>query len=417
MPTQIHGDNLMAKRLFVTPILNTMGPVTDPRHSDLLDSWDIVDLNTKKYFEDKFRKSLIDSHGNEVVISWFPVSWSGFSTNPVNRDFGWFTIYDHMLLKWREDLKKSKDGIFWMYNHPDKEGVGNAWGLDWSHNCHYLNILNRMIIDKNFFPGAIEIPTADTNSVNFVENFFPFELSNRNSPSINWDNIEADGKKTREVLQWADAPSNWIPYTPDLSNHQIKGNAKHFIFRLLDIKTRIMSFPEEEIRSAFESCREGHDVIIAGYEHDFRDRCDVVREMFLEPINRISKEYSDVEIINTDFQTAAIECTQPNSQNTRPKFSIEFKKDYLFIYADCKLFNQSPYVAIKNLDTDEYFNLNPLQSGHLSWGIQSAALPLNFIIGIGAFADQGRQNIGRFKVSEKLIITEIHENSNNIPLT
>jgi hypothetical protein len=294
----------MSKRLFVTPILNTMGPVTDMRHQDLLNSWETVDEATAKYFSETFRHSLIDSKGCGVVVSWFPVSWSGFDINPVKRDFGWFTIYDHLIQRWGQQLTLYGDGIYWMYNHPDKSGVGNVWGLDWLHNCHYLEILSRMIIERGYFPGVVEIPTADTHSANFVESFFPFELSNRFSRHINWDNIEADGRMTREVLQWADAPGHWVPFHPAKQNHQQVGDMKHLIFRLLDIKTRIMTFPDDEIISAFESCRQGYDVIIAGYEHDFRDRCDAVKEIFLDPIGKIAQQYPDVEILNTDLVIA-----------------------------------------------------------------------------------------------------------------
>lgn len=404
----------MAKRLFVAPILNTMGPVTDARHQDLLNSWDLVDQANEKYFKEDFRRSLLDSQGREVVISWFPVSFSGFDSNPVNRDFGWFKIYDHLVEKWGNKLKECGDGIYWMYNHPDKSGVGNAWGLDWLHNCHYLNILNRMILERSYFPGVIEIPTAETHSINFVENFFPFELSNRNSPHINWDNIEADGKKTREVLQWADATNSWVPYHPNLSNHQRPGEGKHAIFRLLDIKSRIMSFPEDEIRSAFKSCMDGHDVVIAGYEHDFRDRCDVVRDLFLLPIKKIAQEYPDVEIINTNFQSAVLECSKkPNL--AAPKFTISIKKEYLSIESDCELYGQTPYVAIKRLESDDFFHVNPTINGYRNWAIQMSALPASFQIGIAGFSKGGRQSVARFQVVGGTI-SVLPNNSITIPL-
>jgi len=386
----------MANKLFVVPVLNTMGPVTDSRHIDLLNSWEAIDRATSKYFSQQFRNSLIDSHGKGVVISWFPVSWSGFDFNPVNRDFGWFTIYDHLMNKWKDRISFFGDGLYWMYNHPDKLAVGNAWGLDWLQNCHYLNILNRMVIERNFFPGVIEIPTANTDSTHFVENYFPFELSNRNSKHINWDNIEADGKKTREVLQWADAPGNWVAYRPDHLNHQIVGTMNHYIFRLLDIKTRIMTFPKDEIISAFESCREGYNVIIAGYEHDFRDRCEVVSELFLKPIGEIAKEYPDVEVCNESMQNAAIECTCNEVNLYPPKFNIVKNKDYFCIFSNCSLFGNSPYIAVKNLANDKIVHINPTQNGIDSWAIQKDLLPEKFIIGIAGFSKTFRQSVKNF---------------------
>jgi len=407
----------MPKRLFVTPILNTMGPVTDPRHHDLLNSWEAVDVATAKYFSDSFRKSLIDSKGNGVVVSWFPVSWSGFDSNPVQRDFGWFTIYDHMVQRWGKELAAHNDGLYWMYNHPDKSGVGNAWGLDWLHNCHYLNILNRMILERSYFPGVIEIPTADTHSVNFVENFFPFELSNRFSPHINWDNIEADGRKTREVLQWADAPGNWVPYRPDSSNHQKPGEMKHLIFRLLDIKTRIMSFPEDEIISAFESCRQGHDVIIAGYEHDFRDRCDTVKELFLDPIGAISKRYPDVEVVNTSFQSAALECVTTSTRAKAPEFTLDIRKEYICISSDCPLFGPTPYVAMQCMKSGNMVHINPTPNGRLNWCIQRTLLPEHFIFGVAGFSAAGLQAVSRYEIEGNNCRLLSGDLSNIIPIS
>ncbi len=388
----------MAKRLFVTPILNTMGPVKDPMHSDLLNTWEQVDKATEKYFNKKFRRCLLDSRGREVVVSWFPVSWSGFASNPVHRDFGWFTIFDHLVQTWGEKISECGDGVYWMYNHPDKSGIGNVWGLDWLHNCHYFEILNRMVLERGYFPGVVEVPTAETHSVNFVENYFPFELSNRYSPKINWENIEADGRKTKEVLQWASAPKNWRPYQPAHSNHQENGAMRHHIFRLLDIKSRIMTFPEEEILDAFESCRQGYDVVIAGYEHDFRDRSEAVQELFLEPISRIAKKYPDVEVINTNFQSAAIDCLNLEKTTKLIAFKVSIQSDHVCISSDAEIFGPTPYIAIKDKDSGNIFHINPTPNGYLSWAIQRGVLPLDFELGVAAFSNSGVQSVNRFDV-------------------
>jgi len=405
----------MPNKLFVAPIINTMGPVTDARHHDLLNTWEKVDLATEKYFTDDFRRSLLDSQGRGVVLSWFPISWSGFDSNPVYRDFGWFTIYDHLIQKWGGKISSYGDGVYWMYNHPDKSGVGNVWGLDWLHNCHYLDILNRMVLERGYFPGVVEMPAADTHSVNFVEHYFPFELSNRSSPQMNWENIEADGKKTKDVLQWADAPINWIPYQPASINHQVSGSMKHHIFRLLDINTRIMTFPEEEVVSAFESCNQGNDVIIAGYEHDFRDRCDVVRELFLEPIKKIAKKYKNVEVTNENFQQAARKCTGKQIVQYAPQFTLRINKGYVCIQSSVELFGLTPYVAVKNMVTGVTMHVNPTPNGYLSWAIQRGLLPDSFFIGIAGFSKAGLQSVLQLEVNADKIILSPKKLSKTIP--
>ncbi|QWE06944.1 hypothetical protein [Polynucleobacter sp. JS-JIR-5-A7] len=383
-----------------------MGPVTDPKHDDLLSSWGEVDRCVGKYFKDDFRSALIDSNGRQVKVSWFPVSWSGFTENPVKRDFGWFTIYDHLEQIWGHDIAKYDDGIYWMYNHPDKSGVGNAWGLEWLHGCNYMDILNRMILHRGFFPGAIQIPTADTESTNFVENFFPFELSNRASKKINWENIEADGRKTKEILKWDKVSPTWKSYHPDFSNHQGMGEMHHHMFRILDIKTRIMSFPEEEIMSAYESCAQGHDVIIAGYEHDFRDRADAVKELFLSPINRMSKKYPKIKLINSNFHNAARAIANKNSNHcVFPMFEVSLDKNYIQIKSNIELYNSNPYVAVEEIPSGKIYHVNPTRNGYLSWAIQSDMLPSKYKIGVAAFSKQGLQSVNRFEISSKSVLT------------
>ena len=388
----------MKGRLFVTPILNTMGPVKDSNHSDLLTGWEEVDKATERYFSDNFRNSLIDSREKPVVISWFLINWTGFTSNPVNRDFGWFTIYDHIVEAWGSKIKHYGDGIYWMYNHPDKSGIGNVWGLDWLENTSYLEILNKFILERNFFPGVIEIPTCDTHTCNFLENFFPFNLSNRNSSFINWDNIEADGKRTRDIIKWASAPKDWSFYHPSEVNHQLPGHMKQFVFRLLDIKTRIMEFPDEEVNSAFELCRKGYDAIIAGYEHDFRDRSQIVEELFLKKIKRIwEKDYSDIQVINDNFQNS-IRNILGFYDDLKPEFFLSFKRDYLCISSNCNLFNSTPYVVIHNLERDVIYHHNPTKTGLNNWAIEAKALPEKFIIGIGAFGVNGIQHLCKYRV-------------------
>lgn len=384
----------MPKRVFVAPVLNAMGPVVDPRHSDLLASWEAVDAGVAKLFESDLRRCLLDSAGREVVVSWFPISWSGFTSNPVQRDFGWFTVYDHYLNRWGRDLARHGDGIYWMYNHPAASRVGNAWGLDWLDNCHYLEILNRMILHRGFFPGVVEIPTAEQHSTHFLEQYFPFQLGNRNCLGINWDNLEADGRRTRDVLQWSRAPLSWVPYRPSAADHQAPGAMNQFIFRLLDIKTRVLRFPEEEVIRAFEEARSGHDVLIAGYEHDFRDRSDAIIELFLAPVARIRQRYPDVQVLNARIQEAMIECTRATEETRRaPVFEVDLRGDYLGIGADQELFGSVPYVAVENLEGGKPRAVPPLRCGDRRWAVPLDSLPARCQVGVAGFSRTGLQSV------------------------
>jgi hypothetical protein len=353
--------------VFLCPILNTMGPVKDKNHADLLYNWKQIDRSISKYYKKKFRDSFIDKNKNKVTLSYFPISWSGFRQNPVKRKMGWFSIFDYLHRKWGKKIKLNNDGVYWMYNHPDKSGIANKWGLDWNENYQYLNILNKFLIDRNFFPSAIQIPTADLNSMHFVDQYFPFELSNRSSNFINWENIEADGRKTKEILKWSEGYKRWSPYRPNHNNHQKKGRMKHYVFRLLDIKTRIMEFPKEEIEKAFKEASKGKKVILCGYEHDFRDRCQAVLDNFILPSIEVSKKYKNVDLINQNFFNAAKLCVKSkNYKVNSDDVSIETNESKIIIKSKYNLFN-TPYIAVKEVSKKIYFTLSPLKVSKNIW--------------------------------------------------
>lgn len=373
----------MSGRIFISPSMNTYGPATDPKHADLLNDWPTVHKGLAKYFTPSFRNTLVDDAGEGAKISWFINSWSGFESNPVHRDFGWFNIHDQIIGTWGQEIKKQKDGIFWIYNHPDETRIGNKWGLDWFHNTHYLQILARMVLEKEYFPKFVQVPTADTQSTNFLENYFPFELSNRHSKLLNWENIEADGRMTKDILKWDKAPDSWIPYRPDFNDHQLPGHMKHRMFRILDIKTRIITFPESEILKAFEEANAGNDCVITGYEHDFRDRSEAVQDIFLAPINKMRAKYPKVKVFNTNMFDAALKMYK-TTEHSRFDFDVESKCDHIQISSTAPLFNHSPFVAVKF--QDKYLHINPTYIGQNTWAIEKSLLPERFQLGVASFS-------------------------------
>ncbi len=406
----------MPGKLYVCPAMNTYGPATDPKHADLLTSWDDVNAGNSKYFTDSFRNALLDSRGKKVVLSWYACSWSGFKTNPVQRDFGWFNIFDKTLNKFGKEIEKFNDGFFWIYNHPDKDGVGNAWGLEWLENAQYLHILNKFILDRSYFPAILQVPTINTDTTNFIEEYFPYQISNRSSRKLNWNNIEADGKLTKDVLQWERGPDNWIPYSPSEIDHQLPGQLKQKMLRVMDIKTRIIHFPEEEIFSAFEQCRKGHDCIISGYEHDFRDRCDAVVDLFLQPISRISKKYPDIEIVNATSFEACNSIFANTVYNEMPTLNVSLAKDQLIISSTQRLYSSSPYVAIRDKVKNQDFHINPTKIGLNTWGISRAVLPEIFTIGLGGFSLSRKPFTHLFEVNQDKKTIEKTRTEKQIPM-
>lgn len=377
-------------KLYLCPVINAMGPVTDHRHNDLLNSWAEVDRYLERLFSDEYRGLYRDSGGGGIVFSWFFISWSGFRTNPVKRDFGYFTIYDHYCKVWGDHISRFGDGIYWMYNHPPASGVGNEWGLDWLHNSQYLEILMRFVAERRYFPSVVEVVTEDNNTSHFLENFFPYDLGNRNSVDVDWDAVNADGKPMWKVINWKKATHDWEIYSPHEDDHQVKGSMKRKIGRLLDIKTIVYEFKEYEIERAFQMCLEGRDAMVSAYEHDFRDRADVIIDKLIEPISRIARKYPEIEWY---YKNALDAFNLMNNQRDHRAVKIDVRLDRdgnLLILTEVKIFGM-PFTFFKKGESYSY--VSPLRVGERAWLIYRTLLDPKSELYIACNSLAGRSTI------------------------
>ncbi len=380
--------------LYICPVINAMGPVIDPKHDDLLGSWDDIDALMQTIFSPEYRHKYPDSAGNPAIFSWFFISWSGFKSNPVQRKMGWFDIYDYYKNRWGEQMAQYGDDLYWMYNHPAASGVGNEWGMDWLHNSHYLEILMRYIDQRDYFPSVVEVVTEKDDTSHFLENYFPYDLGNRNSIDVQWKAKNADGKTMAEVIDWQRATHNWETYSPDKSDYQSKGNMSRQIGRLLDIKSIVYEFKEYEIEKAIHHCLEGHDAMISAYEHDFRHRAEVIQQRFLEPVSRISKDYPQLKWY---YQNSLNGFNLMNHRQLGPSVAFSLSQDAnnnWLLQADAEIFGNTPFCFFKTDET--YCHINPLRVGQHAWLISGALSKGQRQLVVACNTTSGKATIERF---------------------
>lgn len=378
-----------------------MGPVTDPKHSDLLNDWNSVNAAFKKACEDGYRFRYLDDAQQALKFSLFCVSWSGFKTNPVQRDFGWHTIFDNYQNLLQTHFPQWKDELYWMYNHPPASGVGNEWGLDWLHNTHYLNILNRMIIDRNHFPNCVEIPTERNDSSHFLEQYIPFDFSNRNSAKNNLASINADGKTSGEVLGWQQSPTDWSHYHPHPDNYQLAGNMRRSIFRIVDIQSIVHCLEDSDIEAALTRAQSGQDTILCAYEHDFRDRYEVIMQRMIEPTFRLRKKFPEVNIF---FETAASAARKVLGHLLEPaelNLQLHMQNDELRLSSQQPIFGQ-PYACQYKSDVDQYLHIPLVQIGKTAWQFPKLIDLKDGVIGVGINDQHGFSHVKRWKVDSKV---------------
>ncbi|HLO78447.1 MAG TPA: hypothetical protein VK196_18480 [Magnetospirillum sp.] len=392
----------------------------DSRQPDLLGTWQAVDDAWAPAFDEAFRLRYPDSAGRGLAYSHFFVSWSGFRTNPVQRPFGWHTCYDHFRESFGPQMARWNDEQYWMYNHPSPTGIGNEWGLVWEDNTHYFEILNHMVIDRAYFPVAIQVPTERNDCSHFIEQWFPFDYGNRNAASVVLNSINSDGRKTGEVMDWTVSPYDWSSYRPQEDDYRRPdGTMNHTKFRIVDIKSICNVLTREDLQQAFERCRAGLDTIVCAYEHDFRDRKETIMELMIAPIFDLARSYPEVEIHYANARTAA-RATLGLDADTQPPIRLELaahEREGLRIATSRAPFGPMPYVVVYDPAAESYVHLPVARTGQFTWRLPAIPLPPNAVIGIAANDRAGNTAVRRWQLDAagKVPVRELPEDERPNP--
>jgi hypothetical protein len=262
----------MLPEVQVVVCMDTEGPCSDPANPELLGTWDLVDGAMDKLFEQSFRARFRDSAGGVLKIGWFFLTWTGFTTNPRARAFGYHAVRDHYLERWGEALRDFGDEQHWHYHHPHASGVGNEWGLDWSVSDEYARILSRQALERQWFPVCFRAggTIMDERSSRWVDAWFPVDYSNRAPLSV------------PGLVDWSSGVAEWGLYHPSPEDFRSPGVGRRRMARCLDLQTDLHSLDESDVTEAFERARSGKPALLSCFDHDYRDiagRLDHLREL------------------------------------------------------------------------------------------------------------------------------------------
>ena len=388
----------MAGNLHVVLAIDTEGPVYDPKNPGLLSDWAQVDDFLARVFRESYRRQCLDSCSGGLVISWFVLNWTGFSSNPVRRDFGYHRIHDHYMESWGKKMQEFNDGIYWHYHHPSPSGIANEWCKDWSANREYLNILNRLVVDRAYFPSVFRAGgTIETNEMSsWLEQWIPFDYSNR-AGRLNWDSRDSSGVCLRDLCDWSRAPSEWGAYHPSFDDYQQPGSMRRAIFRCLDLCTGVYSLSESDIDAAFVRAQEGEDTILAVFDHDYRDRADLFVESFLQPLQRVASRYPNVCWRYTNALEAAQSVLRyPKAK--RPRFAVFYEpgREAFSIASESLLFSSTPYVACKYVDSGEYSCEKVVPVANRNWLLPLSDKARKRVIGIAGSDAYGNVGVSSY---------------------
>jgi len=263
--------------------MDTEGPCDDPSNRALLATWDAVDAAMGRLFDPAFRERHRDPGGGCLRIGWFFLTWTGFTSNPRGRSFGYHAIRDHYIERWGGSLAAYGDEQCWHYHHPPASGVGNEWGLDWSSSDEYEHILSRQLLERDWWPvcfragGTILSPAASR----WVDAWFPFDYSNRAPLSL------------PGLVDWGPGIADWRMYHPDPEDFRRPGPGRRRMARCLDLVTGVHELDEDDVEDAFARAEAGSPAVLAVFDHDYRDIADRV-DAFRLLVHEVATRHPDV---------------------------------------------------------------------------------------------------------------------------
>lgn len=252
--------------------MDTEGPCVDPGNPELLGTWELVDAAMDRLFEPSFRARHPDSRGGKLRVGWFFLTWTGFTTNPRQRPFGYHAVRDHYLERWADRISACGDEQCWHYHHPPASGVGNEWGLEWSGGDEHDRIVSRQLLERDWLPVCYRAggTILDPPSSRWVDRWFPFDYSNRAPLAV------------PGLVDWSAGVSDWTLYHPDPEDFRRPGAGRRRMARCLDLVTNVYSIGERDVEQAFAAAESGRPTILSCFDHDYRDiaeRVDGFREL------------------------------------------------------------------------------------------------------------------------------------------
>jgi hypothetical protein len=363
-------EDLQKGKINLNGLEKAVQKVVNPKILNYNDSWEKMDLMLNEALSNNFRNKLTDSFDNGWIYNWFCVDHIDYKHNPRKREIGYHKIFDH----YNNILKKTnsdQDDIQFHY-HPhaftkDATLTATHW---WIASNTLYEVLNRRIIDRNWFPSVnrpgFHVTRPDSHW--FLEQFIPFDY-----PNQAYDSEKDDEKQNLTPGRWGDwrrAPKSWKPYHPSYDDYQTPGDCKRWIARCLNVGTRMNLLNEKEVKIAFEEAEKGNPSILAFTNHDFRDiRLDVEDVRLI--LSKVAKQFPNVKF---KFSRAIDAMRNALSLPKQKKCIFDIKLEQLkndltvlIIKTDIPTFGSQPYLTFKTKEGSYYHDNFDFQKPYHEW--------------------------------------------------
>lgn len=337
-----------------------------------------------------FRNRMLDAEGKGWVYSWHCLDHLGYTENPRNKALGYGKVF-HFYKQMLEKSASTRDEINWHF-HPlslTRRPLAAATSFNNSMDI-LLPVIARRILDDQWFPTCnrpgfhAERPDGHL----FLENWVPFDYANQACDD------DLHGQRDVQMGRfgdWSRAPADWSGYHPNHDDYQKVGECRRWIFRCLNVGTRLRCLTQEDVRKAFEDSQARGSAILAFADHDYRDlRPDV--EHVRQLIATVAPDYPEVSLRFSGAEEAAQQhiCRLENRKlHKPPSFELHLDKNRLHVHLSAgSIFGPQPFLAIRDKDGQYYHdNLDVIEpSKHWTYVFDEQTLPIDSLHGFGVGA-------------------------------
>lgn len=381
----------------------------DPRLMAYKRDWAGLDEMLSELFSEEWRAARKDSVGGTYVFNWFTMDHLGFTHNPRRRAMGYHVIYEHYR-QWLDRSPHVRDEIYWHYHPPSFDGQGHKCSANFSYSNLHLDILGRRILDHLHFPAAFR-PGQHTERPDiswFLEMWIPFDYANQAMEESEMDRMQQDISGGR-FGDWRRAPRIWGHYHPDFYDYQIVGNMRRYVYRCLNLGSRLRHITKGDVKQAFQEAQERGCAVLSVATHDFRDMREDT-DLFIGMIRDVESEFPDVEIRFCN----AVEAARMEAGLRReeaPRLEIAREGTTVVVKANKPLWGAQPFFCMKTRDNRcLHENLDYHGGLHWSYTLDELTLPWSALESLGFAANDnlGQTCVyrvtdldGEFRIEEK----------------
>lgn len=351
-------------------------------------NWQDVDTMLRGALSPEFRNQMQDDAGGGWVYSWHCMDHMGFAENPRHKDIGYgnvFHFYQHILA----ETGSKQDEVNWHFHplsvtrHPLSAATSYSNSMD-----VLLYILARRVIEDSWFPTCnrpgfhAERPDSHT----FLEQWIPFDYANQACSEANSNQKDLSYGR---FGNWERAPQDWLGYHPHHDDYQTAGDCRRWIFRCLNVGTRLRLMTADHVDEAFCNAAEHGSAILSFADHDYRDirpDVDYVRAL----LGPARKKHPNVKLRFSGAEQAArehIKTLQPDADMAVPEFDVTLEDNRFYVQLKSgALFGPQPFLAIQ--DKAGHFhhdNFDEVERGkHWCYVLDSQTMPASAIATIAA---------------------------------